>query len=90
MALLLDSCFTAVQREQSLQKHPAIKVMEFLIGAPWRGVLLLLLGHEGLMDYTRQKGERDKEAVFKCQRCGGLLEILWHVFISNPLWASVA
>ena len=47
MALLLDSCCTAVQREQSLQKHPAIKIMEFLIGALWRGVLLLCSAIKG-------------------------------------------
>lgn len=47
MALLLDSCFTAVQREQSLQKHPAIAIMVFLIGALWRGVLLLCSAVKG-------------------------------------------
>lgn len=47
MALLLGSCFTAVQREQSLQKHPAMKIREFLIGPLWRGVLLLCVAVKG-------------------------------------------
>jgi len=43
-----------------------------------------LLSHEGLMHYTREKGQGDKEAVVKGQKCGGLLEILWRVHYQQP------
>lgn len=59
-------------RETELAEAPCHKNDGVSDRGPLEGCPVALLGREGLMDYTSQKGEGDKEAVFKGLRCGGL------------------